>query len=109
MNSILQCLSNTKELRDYCLQNQYLRDLNNNSRMRTALMSGTCPSLAAAGASLQQFLQHTPAAHPPLLWDPHPELHAAPWAAQPVEDQALRAQSVALSCPLGAWQCHLCC
>ncbi|KFQ62966.1 Ubiquitin carboxyl-terminal hydrolase 2, partial [Pelecanus crispus] len=39
MNSILQCLSNTKELRDYCLQNQYLRDLNNNSRMRTALMS----------------------------------------------------------------------
>ncbi|NXI61436.1 UBP2 hydrolase, partial [Anseranas semipalmata] len=39
MNSILQCLSNTKELLDYCLQNQYLRDLNNNSRMRTALMS----------------------------------------------------------------------
>ncbi|NWT20038.1 UBP2 hydrolase, partial [Vireo altiloquus] len=39
MNSILQCLSNTKELRDYCLQNQYLRDLNNNSRMRTALMT----------------------------------------------------------------------
>ncbi|KFV61133.1 Ubiquitin carboxyl-terminal hydrolase 2, partial [Dryobates pubescens] len=39
MNSILQCLSNTKELRDYCLQNQYLRDLNNNSRMRTALIS----------------------------------------------------------------------
>ncbi|KFP85466.1 Ubiquitin carboxyl-terminal hydrolase 2, partial [Acanthisitta chloris] len=45
MNSILQCLSNTKELRDYCLQNQYLRDLNNNSRMRTALMSGTCHCL----------------------------------------------------------------
>lgn len=40
MNSILQCLSNTRELRDYCLQNQYLRDLNNNSRMRTALMAG---------------------------------------------------------------------
>ncbi|NXD54756.1 UBP2 hydrolase, partial [Corvus moneduloides] len=39
MNSILQCLSNTKELRDYCLQNQYLRDLNINSRMRTALMT----------------------------------------------------------------------
>ncbi|NXS57887.1 UBP2 hydrolase, partial [Brachypteracias leptosomus] len=39
MNSILQCLSNTKELRDYCLQSQYLRDLNNNSRMRTALIS----------------------------------------------------------------------
>ncbi|EMP29013.1 Ubiquitin carboxyl-terminal hydrolase 2 [Chelonia mydas] len=39
MNSILQCLSNTKELRDYCLQNQYVRDLNSNSRMRTALMA----------------------------------------------------------------------
>ncbi|XP_054854170.1 ubiquitin carboxyl-terminal hydrolase 2 isoform X1 [Eublepharis macularius] len=39
MNSILQCLSNTKELRDYCLQSQYLRDLNNNSRMQMALMS----------------------------------------------------------------------
>ncbi|XP_074833315.1 ubiquitin carboxyl-terminal hydrolase 2 isoform X1 [Carettochelys insculpta] len=39
MNSILQCLSNTKELRDYCLQNQYVRDLNNNSRMHTALMA----------------------------------------------------------------------
>ncbi|CAM2107701.1 unnamed protein product [Caretta caretta] len=39
MNSILQCLSNTKELRDYCLQNQYVRDLNSNSRMHTALMA----------------------------------------------------------------------
>ncbi|XP_075765625.1 ubiquitin carboxyl-terminal hydrolase 2 isoform X2 [Pelodiscus sinensis] len=39
MNSILQCLSNTKELRDYCLQNQYVRDLNNSSRMHTALMA----------------------------------------------------------------------
>ncbi|XP_077161732.1 ubiquitin carboxyl-terminal hydrolase 2 isoform X2 [Paroedura picta] len=39
MNSILQCLSNTKELRDYCLQNQHLRDLNNNSRMQMALMA----------------------------------------------------------------------
>ncbi|XP_053307814.1 ubiquitin carboxyl-terminal hydrolase 2 isoform X2 [Spea bombifrons] len=28
MNSILQCLSNTKDLRDYCLQNTYRRDLN---------------------------------------------------------------------------------
>ncbi|XP_018424613.1 PREDICTED: ubiquitin carboxyl-terminal hydrolase 2 isoform X2 [Nanorana parkeri] len=28
MNSILQCLSNTKDLRDYCLQNAYKRDLN---------------------------------------------------------------------------------
>ncbi|XP_062816848.1 ubiquitin carboxyl-terminal hydrolase 2 isoform X1 [Anolis carolinensis] len=39
MNSILQCLSNTKELRDYCLQNQYVRDLNNNSRMQMNLMA----------------------------------------------------------------------
>ncbi|XP_061448570.1 ubiquitin carboxyl-terminal hydrolase 2 isoform X1 [Rhineura floridana] len=39
MNSVLQCLSNTKELRDYCLQNQYLHDLNNKSRMQMALMS----------------------------------------------------------------------
>ncbi|XP_040181458.1 ubiquitin carboxyl-terminal hydrolase 2 isoform X2 [Rana temporaria] len=28
MNSILQCLSNTKDLRDYCLQKTYKRDLN---------------------------------------------------------------------------------
>ncbi|XP_063799588.1 ubiquitin carboxyl-terminal hydrolase 2 isoform X2 [Pseudophryne corroboree] len=28
MNSILQCLSNSKDLRDYCLQNSYQRDLN---------------------------------------------------------------------------------
>lgn len=60
MNSILQCLSNTKELRDYCLQNQYLRDLNNNSRMRTALISGTsrhgpCPC-APSGTPLQHCL-----------------------------------------------------
>nr|XP_034995282.1 ubiquitin carboxyl-terminal hydrolase 2 isoform X2 [Zootoca vivipara]XP_034995284.1 ubiquitin carboxyl-terminal hydrolase 2 isoform X2 [Zootoca vivipara]XP_034995285.1 ubiquitin carboxyl-terminal hydrolase 2 isoform X2 [Zootoca vivipara]XP_034995286.1 ubiquitin carboxyl-terminal hydrolase 2 isoform X2 [Zootoca vivipara]XP_034995287.1 ubiquitin carboxyl-terminal hydrolase 2 isoform X2 [Zootoca vivipara]XP_034995288.1 ubiquitin carboxyl-terminal hydrolase 2 isoform X2 [Zootoca vivipara]XP_03 len=39
MNSILQCLSNTKELRDYCLQNQYVHDLNNKSRMQMALMA----------------------------------------------------------------------
>ncbi|XP_028931511.1 ubiquitin carboxyl-terminal hydrolase 2 isoform X1 [Ornithorhynchus anatinus] len=38
MNSILQCLSNTRELRDYCLQRIYLRDLNSGSHMHTALM-----------------------------------------------------------------------
>ncbi|XP_039620154.1 ubiquitin carboxyl-terminal hydrolase 2-like isoform X1 [Polypterus senegalus] len=38
MNSILQCLSNTRDLRDYCLQNSHRRDLNNNSRSNTALM-----------------------------------------------------------------------
>ncbi|XP_067421137.1 ubiquitin carboxyl-terminal hydrolase 2 isoform X1 [Emydura macquarii macquarii] len=38
MNSILQCLSNTKVLRDYCLQNQYVQDLNS-GRMHTALMA----------------------------------------------------------------------
>ncbi|XP_075439215.1 ubiquitin carboxyl-terminal hydrolase 2 [Ascaphus truei] len=36
MNSILQCLSNTKELRDYCLQNSHRRDLNPKSN--TAIM-----------------------------------------------------------------------
>ncbi|CAL9684225.1 unnamed protein product [Knipowitschia caucasica] len=38
MNSILQCLSNTHSLRDYCLHNSHRRDLNNNSRANTALM-----------------------------------------------------------------------
>uniref|UniRef100_A0A3P9L6G6 Ubiquitin carboxyl-terminal hydrolase n=1 Tax=Oryzias latipes TaxID=8090 RepID=A0A3P9L6G6_ORYLA len=38
MNSILQCLSNTQSLRDYCLHNLHRRDLNNNSRTNTALM-----------------------------------------------------------------------
>ncbi|XP_006152374.1 ubiquitin carboxyl-terminal hydrolase 2 isoform X2 [Tupaia chinensis] len=38
MNSILQCLSNTRELRDYCLQRLYLRDLSHSSSTHTALM-----------------------------------------------------------------------
>ncbi|XP_061923878.1 ubiquitin carboxyl-terminal hydrolase 2a isoform X1 [Entelurus aequoreus] len=38
MNSILQCLSNTHSLRDYCLHNLHRKDLNNNSRTNTALM-----------------------------------------------------------------------
>ncbi|KAM8902745.1 ubiquitin carboxyl-terminal hydrolase 2a isoform 1-T5 [Spinachia spinachia] len=38
MNSILQCLSNTHSLRDYCLHNAHRRDLNNKSRTNTALM-----------------------------------------------------------------------
>ncbi|XP_068172910.1 ubiquitin carboxyl-terminal hydrolase 2-like isoform X2 [Antennarius striatus] len=38
MNSILQCLSNTHNLRDYCLHSSHRRDLNNNSRTNTALM-----------------------------------------------------------------------
>ncbi|XP_036392776.1 ubiquitin carboxyl-terminal hydrolase 2-like [Megalops cyprinoides] len=38
MNSIIQCLSNTRDLRDYCLHNSHRRDLNNNSRTNTALM-----------------------------------------------------------------------
>ncbi|XP_053547346.1 ubiquitin carboxyl-terminal hydrolase 2 [Bombina bombina] len=37
MNSILQCLSNTKDLRDYCLQNTHRRDLNFKSG-NTAIM-----------------------------------------------------------------------
>ncbi|XP_004636462.1 ubiquitin carboxyl-terminal hydrolase 2 isoform X1 [Octodon degus] len=38
MNSILQCLSNTRELRDYCLQRLYMRDLSHTSSVHTALM-----------------------------------------------------------------------
>ncbi|XP_068601969.1 ubiquitin carboxyl-terminal hydrolase 2-like isoform X2 [Brachionichthys hirsutus] len=38
MNSILQCLSNTHSLRDYCLHTSHRRDFNNNSRTNTALM-----------------------------------------------------------------------
>lgn len=38
MNSILQCLSNTRELRDYCLQRLYMRDLGHTSSAHTALM-----------------------------------------------------------------------
>ncbi|XP_037361341.1 ubiquitin carboxyl-terminal hydrolase 2 isoform X1 [Talpa occidentalis] len=38
MNSILQCLSNTRELRDYCLQRLYIRDLSHSSNAHTALM-----------------------------------------------------------------------
>ncbi|CAN9501282.1 unnamed protein product [Ophioblennius macclurei] len=37
MNSILQCLSNTSELRDYCLRNVHRADLSNNSRTNAAL------------------------------------------------------------------------
>ncbi|XP_072282021.1 ubiquitin carboxyl-terminal hydrolase 2 isoform X1 [Pyxicephalus adspersus] len=37
MNSILQCLSNTKDLRDYCLHNTYKRDLNSKN-CNTAIM-----------------------------------------------------------------------
>lgn len=40
MNAILQCLSNTRELRDYCLQRLYLRDLGHSSHAHTALMDG---------------------------------------------------------------------
>lgn len=40
MNAILQCLSNTRELRDYCLQRLYLRDLGHSSHAHTALMEG---------------------------------------------------------------------
>ncbi|XP_036115928.1 ubiquitin carboxyl-terminal hydrolase 2 isoform X1 [Molossus molossus] len=38
MNSILQCLSNTRELREYCLQGLYARDLSHSSRAHATLM-----------------------------------------------------------------------
>lgn len=44
MNSILQCLSNTRELRDYCLQRLYMRDLSHGSSVHTALMEGEGPT-----------------------------------------------------------------
>ncbi|XP_041030305.1 ubiquitin carboxyl-terminal hydrolase 2-like isoform X2 [Carcharodon carcharias] len=51
MNSILQCLSNTRELRDYCIQNTYRRDLNNRSRTNTALMEEFAKLLQALWTS----------------------------------------------------------
>lgn len=53
MNSILQCLSNTQSLRDYCLHNSHRRDLNNNNRTNTALMEGEA----------SRFLTHHPCTH----------------------------------------------
>uniref|UniRef100_A0AAY4DWA9 ubiquitinyl hydrolase 1 n=1 Tax=Denticeps clupeoides TaxID=299321 RepID=A0AAY4DWA9_9TELE len=38
MNSILQCLSNTHDLRDYCLRNCHRGDLGGNCRAKAALM-----------------------------------------------------------------------
>ncbi|XP_042286103.1 ubiquitin carboxyl-terminal hydrolase 2-like [Thunnus maccoyii] len=38
MNSILQCLSNTPELRDYCLRDIHRTDLNSSCRTNAALM-----------------------------------------------------------------------
>lgn len=40
MNSILQCLSNTKALRDFCLSSRYRDELNPNSKMRGNLLNG---------------------------------------------------------------------
>lgn len=48
MNSILQCLSNTRELRDYCLQRLYMRDLGHTSSSHTALMEGEEPRVGVA-------------------------------------------------------------
>lgn len=48
MNSILQCLSNTRELRDYCLQRLYMRDLGHTSSAHTALMEGEEPRVGVA-------------------------------------------------------------
>lgn len=40
MNSILQCLSNTPDLRDYCLANVHRLDLNNDCATNATLMEG---------------------------------------------------------------------
>lgn len=52
MNSILQCLSNTRELRDYCLQRLYMRDLGHTSSAHTALMEGEEPRVGVDPAAL---------------------------------------------------------
>lgn len=41
MNSILQCLSNTAHLRDYCLTNLHRLDLGDNCTTKATLMEGT--------------------------------------------------------------------
>lgn len=46
MNSILQCLSNTQELRDYCLRREYRRELSGTSRTRTDLIDAFSDVLA---------------------------------------------------------------
>ena len=40
MNSILQCLSHTIQLRDYCLRSDYEREINTSSPMKGKLMKG---------------------------------------------------------------------
>lgn len=40
MNSILQCLSNTTDLRDYCLTSIHRLDLNDNRTTDATLMEG---------------------------------------------------------------------
>lgn len=41
MNTILQCLSNTPDLRDYCLTNVHRLDLGDDCTANTTLMDGT--------------------------------------------------------------------
>ncbi|XP_018083271.1 ubiquitin carboxyl-terminal hydrolase 2 isoform X2 [Xenopus laevis] len=50
MNSILQCLSNTKDLRDYCQQNSYRRDLSS-KKCNTAIMEEFAQLLQAIWTS----------------------------------------------------------
>lgn len=40
MNSILQCLSNTKSLRNYCLDKKYLDEKNPKSPLKGKLIAG---------------------------------------------------------------------
>lgn len=77
MNSILQCLSNTRELRDYCLQRLYMRDLSHSSSAHTALMEGEGPSLDTACFSTPPVLRSSHVLYVPLflpfgfsLWGP---------------------------------------
>lgn len=51
MNSILQCLSNTEELRDYCLSNVHRYDLHAsaNAKANATLTEGTETGSSAGG------------------------------------------------------------
>ncbi|XP_069797244.1 ubiquitin carboxyl-terminal hydrolase 2-like isoform X2 [Narcine bancroftii] len=47
MNAILQCLSNTRELRDYCIWREYLLDVNESAKGRCELMDAFADLIAA--------------------------------------------------------------
>ena len=60
MNSILQCLSNTKPLLDYCLKEDYILDKNKTtSNLKGALIIGKFLLLYGQGFFYPNYLLHT--------------------------------------------------